>query len=420
MFLKKTIIFFFLINWCGLFSAVAQNDVKQLSLPWYVEKGLANNPTLRDYKNQIQSLYYDSLLVRNAIKPEMSANGLLLAAPVINGYGYDEAITNGNTFSALVSFSQNLLIKKQNQNLYQGIRFEQQGLQNASKITVTDLKHDITRQYIAAWSANADVVFSQNMLDMLKEQKEVLKQLIESGLYSQSDYMLLEIEISAQQFNISQNKLTYLDALYELNQLCGISDTTSVVLGEPDMAAYRNTENKLHPAFQQFYIDSLKITNQLENIRLKFRPQLRWVADAGLNNSIPSTIYKNFGFSAGLSFSMPLNFGKEKKLELTQLSFLEDTRINYFTFYKTQYQQKLSILYTDIVKNGSLITMTENQLSLYKKLIAIDKTLLEKGSISVIDFITILKSFIATQNNLTQLKGKQMQLINELNYWNSR
>jgi len=389
-------------------------------LQWYVETGVTNNPTLKDYKNQIQSLSYDSLLVHNSIKPDISANALMLAAPVIHEYGYDEAITNGNTLSALVSFSQNLLVKKQNNNSYQGIHYEKQSVQNSSKITVTDLKHDITAQYIAAWSANADVMFAQNMLDLLKEQKNVLKQLIESGIYSQSDYMLLEIETSAQQLSIKQNKLSYLEALFQLNQLCGIADTSSKVLSEPDMSSYQTYESSFHPTFLQFHIDSLKILNQSESIKLKYRPQLRWIADAGLNNTMPSTIYKNLGFSAGLSFSIPLNFKKEKSLLLTQLNFQEDTRSNYFKFYKTQYNQKLSMLNNDIVQTAQLITMTECQLTLYNKLIANDKVLMDKGTVSVIDFITVLKSYISTQDNLTQLKGKQMQLINELNYWNSR
>ena len=109
---KSVIIISFLIIWCSFTNILAQNSNKPFSLQWYVETGVTNNPTLKDYKNQIQSLSYDSLLVHNSIKPDISANALMLAAPVIHEYGYDEAITNGNTLSALVSFSQNLLVKK--------------------------------------------------------------------------------------------------------------------------------------------------------------------------------------------------------------------------------------------------------------------------------------------------------------------
>ncbi|MEI6766238.1 MAG: TolC family protein [Bacteroidota bacterium] len=389
---------------------------KKQSLDFYLQVGIANNPSLKDLQNQQKSLLYDSLLVRISRKPQISANGILLAAPVINGYGYDEAITNGNTFSAVVGFSQELLVKRTNKNQYENIHLQGSSVRNNSQLTRRELKREITTQFIAAWAAGVEVVYNDEILAMLKEQQNIVKQLAGQGLYNTTDYLSMQIEIQTQQINIRQRKLEYRQSLFELNRICGISDTTLYSLAEPTINPIPENPQQL-PFFEQFRIDSLKTMNEIEMTRLKYIPKLSWCADAGLNNTDPSFIHNNFGLSAGLNFSMPLNSGKQKNIELSKLGLIEDSRKSYKDFFSKQYQMQVVQIREQINQCDSLMAMTEIQIGSYNELIAADRLLMNKGSISMIDFISVVRNFIEVRRNRSSLLTQRLLLLNELSYW---
>jgi hypothetical protein len=70
-----------------------------------------NTALLDDLNNQSSSLSIDSLVYKfkTTIKCHLFAN----YAPVINNFGYDTAISNGQNGSAVVSFSQRIFGKSQ-------------------------------------------------------------------------------------------------------------------------------------------------------------------------------------------------------------------------------------------------------------------------------------------------------------------
>jgi hypothetical protein len=63
---------------------------------------------LDDLNNQSSSLSIDSLVYKANLKPQLNAIVFANYAPVINNFGYDTAISNGQNGSAVVSFSQNI------------------------------------------------------------------------------------------------------------------------------------------------------------------------------------------------------------------------------------------------------------------------------------------------------------------------
>jgi hypothetical protein len=78
----------------------------------FLSKRLLNTALLDDLNNQSSSLSIDSLVYKANLKPQLNA---LFAnyAPVINNFGYDTAISNGQNGSAVVSFSQRIIGKSQ-------------------------------------------------------------------------------------------------------------------------------------------------------------------------------------------------------------------------------------------------------------------------------------------------------------------
>jgi outer membrane protein TolC len=413
MFKRFGLIFFFFV--CSVSLLFSQSQAR--TLDYYVNTGISNNPSFKDFQNQQAALSYDSLLVRVSRKPQINANGLVLTAPRINGYGYDEAITNGNTFSAVVSFSQDLLVGKTNRNQYANIHIQNQSLQNNSHLTARELKRDITFQYILGWAAGKEVIFNNEVFVLLQEQSEIVKQLATQGLYNHADYLTMQIEIQTQQINIRQLRIEYLQNLYDLNRLCGITDTANYSLPEPVFANLIVQKPQQLPFFEQFRIDSLKTVNELEMTKLKYIPKLSWYADVGINNTDPLLIYKNFGFSAGLNFSVPLNSSRQKKLELAKISLAEDTRSAYKNFFDQQFNMQVYQIRQQISQYDSLIAVSEQQIKMYNELIDNDRLLINKGSISILDFITVLRNYMGSRNIISGLKTKRMLLINELNYW---
>ena len=68
-------------------------------LQYYIDIALQNSPLLKDYQNQVALNKYDSLLLRAGLKPQVSGSSINMYAPVIKGWGYDAAITNGAGFA---------------------------------------------------------------------------------------------------------------------------------------------------------------------------------------------------------------------------------------------------------------------------------------------------------------------------------
>src|SRR5579871_7034143 len=86
------------------------------SLDYYVNEALHNSPLLKDYNNQSRSNLIDSLRIRASYKPQVGGNSTNSYAPVINGWGYDNAITNGANISELVGVTQSLVSRQNLQN----------------------------------------------------------------------------------------------------------------------------------------------------------------------------------------------------------------------------------------------------------------------------------------------------------------
>src|SRR5476651_2707238 len=82
------------------------------SLDFFLQEGVKNSPLLKDFQGQLQSTKFDSLKLRAMRKPQVDASALIMVAPVFNGYGYDQAISNGGAYEALAGVSQGFLTKK--------------------------------------------------------------------------------------------------------------------------------------------------------------------------------------------------------------------------------------------------------------------------------------------------------------------
>ena len=171
------------------------------------------------------------------------------------------------------------------------------------------------------------------------------------------------------------------------------------------------------PLLKRFEIDSLRIENDKLLIDRHYKPEVKWFSDAGLVNNIPENIYQNFGLSLGLSLSMPVYDGNQRKLNYHKLRISEATRRSYKDFYKSQIDQQVRQLTDELEKTKQVIPQLEKQMDLSKELIKLDRLLLNKGEIPVTDYILAKKNIFNIQKELNQYRIKELQIIYEIMYW---
>ena len=113
------------------------------TLNYFIDQGLIHSPVLKDINNQLNSNTIDSLLIIAGQKPQVSFNGLLYYAPVINGVGYSEVITNISNISSQASVMQPIFNKKTIEALSSKSAIQNQSLRVSYKISENDLRKAI-------------------------------------------------------------------------------------------------------------------------------------------------------------------------------------------------------------------------------------------------------------------------------------
>jgi len=387
-------------------------------LDYFIIQGLNHSPLLKDIKNQVNSNSVDSLLVKAGQKPQVSYNGLLFYAPVINGIGYSEVLTDISKISSVVYVSQRIFNQKTIEAQYSKLGIQNQALRISSRITENDLRKVITLQYLSACSVSNEITYYRELLSSSKDEELILRQLVEKGLYKQVDYLSFMVEYKAQELLINDLQIQYQKEVSALHILCGLPDTTFELLALPEIKLNSPVSAANSPFFTRFVVDSLRIQNEILLVDRNYKPSISWFSDAGLLNNLPSEISKNFGFSMGLSLYMPIYDGQQRKLNYEKLKIAENTRKNYAGYFQQQFSQQLQPLYTELIKTQEIIPQVNQQLDFAESVIKQEKYLINSGNISITDYVTALKNYISVKSNLNQYQVKILQIITEINYWN--
>jgi outer membrane protein TolC len=407
--LRNKLIAFVLFLTSGLF-------VNAQSLDFYIQKGLDNSPLLKDFNNQLLSGKLDSLLAEASYKPQVNQVSQVMYAPTAKNFGYDEAITNGANYSAVLNVVQPLFNKKIKGNQFRNITLSNKTIEADARITTTELKQGITAQYLTAYADYSLIQFNQNTLNLLKDEQVLLKSLTDQGIYPQTDLMNLGISVTAQEITIRQAFIQYKNSLAILNFICGINDTSAVSLNKPELTVQNSFDLNSSPAMMKFRIDSLKNVNSKLLIDLNYRPKLNAFADAGFMAILPENIPHNFGTSIGLNFSMPIYDGKQRKLQVDKTSLAENSRLDNQAFYTSQYKQQINQLTEQLKLTEDLIIRIQNQLAEQEKLITLYKIEIGKGLVRFLDFLTTVNNYTQTKNTLTVSEMNRLQIINQMNY----
>lgn len=407
-------LFGFILSIFAFSVSVAQTSY---TLDHYLEQAQNNSPLLKDLKNQLSSAKVDSMRLRAGLRPQVTGTSAGLAAPVIGGFGYAGAITNNQTFSALVGVNQQIIGRNYRNAQLAGIALQQDSLVNASQLSVQDLKKAVIGQYITAYGDLKQLKFTQEIIDLLGKEEQTLKKLTQSNVYRQSDYLAFLVTLKQQQIQFQQARIQYKSDFATLNYLAGISDTTSVDLVEPNIqkSILPYAENSIF--FAKFKTDSLRLANSNNLIDFSYKPKANIFADGGYNTDFIQPA-KNFGTSFGFNVTVPIYDGGQRKLLHKKVQLQEETRQYYKFFYTRQYHQQIDQLNQQIAETEKLFTDINEQIKYDETLIKVDTELMQTGDLKIADLILAVNNYLTVKNLFTQTTINRLQLINQLNYWN--
>lgn len=415
-----------------LYLALAHQSKSQLSDYLTVAKN--NSPLINENTNliKVNGLEIERLKAFYT-KPQVGITASYLFSPIVshdngntklevnsmganNYFGYDLASSNGGQYQAQLNITQPLFNEQRLKTVQEQLLISSQINQNVARLTAHDIEKIVIDQYILCLQDYKQINYTEGMIKLLSEQKDLLQKLVSGTIYKQSDLTLLNIEYQNFLLQRSQLKANIRRDFLDLNILCGISDTTVVELQNIELSPNVTTESSGY--LEKYRLDSLNLFAQQKIFELKYKPQINWFANTGLNGVYIPDIWKRFGFSAGLSLTYNILDGNQKNITRNKTQILQKsisfyrenfTRIN--TLRKTKILNELAS-YTD------RITITQQQINDYNVLMNSYKKEIISGQLSIINYITTLKNMAMVQRDFTLLSSQKQTLINAYNYWN--
>lgn len=404
------------------------------NLDFYIEQAKMNSPIIQDNKNQSEAAHLEAERLKAFYtKAQVSLTGSYMFAPIIdrdhnstfdlnpsgtaeNYSGYDLAASNGGVYQGLLNINQPLFNNTRYEAAAEQTLIGAQLNQNTIQLTAHDLEKFITDQYILCLQDFKQTEYLNDLMAIIRDQERVVSKLVENGIAKQSDLSLLIIEYKTQQTTLATFKATYRRDLMDLRVLCGIADTTYQELEDIDLTL--NPDVEVSQFAEKYRLDSLNLLATQKMFEMKYKPTVGVFANTGLNAVYAPTIANRFGMSAGVNFTMNLTDGKQRKITQERTAVLLKSTTAYKTFFYNQNSLRKSKILTELRSINERLSLTEDQLNEYQKLLEFYKQELSRGQISVINYINILKNRATSQRDYILLKTNQELLINLYNYWN--
>lgn len=393
---------------------------QEKNLDYYVNAALQNSPLLKDYNNQQRLNHIDSLRILAGYKPQVTGVSTNSYAPNQHGYGYDNAITNGGQSSQLITVNKLFAGKKNIDNQLGAVRLLNQSLEITGKISGQDLKKAVTAQYVTAYGTGQQFRFNEDVLVLLRKEEILLRKMAENGAYRQTDYLIFLTTLKQQEVVNTQTRIQLQNDYAMLNYMVGIKDTCTATLPAPALSPAIVPDIEGTVFYQQFITDSLTLRNSDALIDFGYKPKVNLYGDGGFASTFANQAYKNWGVSFGVTLTVPIFDGHQRKMQHTKVSIQEQTRQQYRDFFKTQAEQQLADLYQQLNGTRQLLTQTADQLKYASALIEANHKLMNSGDVRMADYVLAISNYLTAKNTLTQNTINELQIINQINYWNRK
>lgn len=404
---------------CILIILIAyQGYAQNKTLDSFIKQAQSNSPLIKDYNNQILSSRLDSLLFRAALKTQVNFISSNSYAPVIHGFGYDGAITNGANISTLVQANRNFFSANNIANQLAAIRLQGRALSDTIQISLQDIKRAVTEQYIIAYGDQVTMDFNQEIYNLLQKEEQALKKLTQASVYKQADYLAFYTTLQQQQFVYLQSQIQYNTDYLTLNYLAGVVDTTVQRISNPNLNDSMQFDFYHSVFYKRFTTDSLRLATEKAIINYEYKPRIGAYTDAGYVSSLLESPYRNFGLSFGVSLAIPIYNAHQKQYRLRQVDLRENTRLSNKLFFVNQYKQQIAQLNQQLHASDLLVKTINEQIKYVQTLITANAKLLQTGDIRISDYVLAITNYINAQNILNQNYINRLRIVNQINYWN--
>lgn len=429
--MKKVI---FLMVFSALTLITYSQGVPNKTLEYYIEYAKENSPLINDYKNQYKVSEYEAQRLKAFYtQSKLEVNGNLLFVPIVskdNGntrfqltpqnavdyYGYDQGVSSGNLQAGL-TWTQPLFASSSYKAAHQQALVTQDINLNNIQLQGHELQRLVTDQYILCLLDKQKIAFADSILIILNEQENVIQKLAQSAIMKQSDYNLIKIEKAGYKESKRNYEQSYETHLLDLNILCGIKDTSIISLEEIKLDLNTLTDNSRF--LDKYRLDSLNLIARQAVSEIQYKPRINLFLDGGLRTSrYNSTTFNHFGMSAGITFAWTLFDGRQRKItrnqtnaELNTVSFDRENFIVQNNLRKRQYLSELKG-YDD------RSNIMQQQLASYIQVLADYNREIQKGQLSVLNYITVLKNRTQVAESYYLLQANRLLLINAYNYYN--
>ncbi len=402
----------------------------QYNLEYFIDTALKNSPLLTDYAHQsaINSLQRD-LESAQTSAARMYLTGNLLVAPYFNNngtfitpipgpdaVGYDPAVTNGGLYSAQVNLEQPLLTGAFLRAIDRQREVMGKSYVQRSAAATHDLAKQVTDQYLAALQFMLLHNLSVRLVESLNEQLKITADLVAQGNATASDYLQLRIETTAQSISADQTWQNYRSSIAQLFALCGVRDTATVMI---DTVALQATSTESASRFLlQFRLDSMSAAAQQEVFEARYQPQVSLFFNAGLNAVELVDVQRRFGISGGLNISLPILDGGQRSITRQQTALAEETAGRYAGHLAVAIAARRSDAENRMASTRANLAGMDTQHRDYEALIGIAQRQLRQGTLSMVEYLTLLRNYIDLQKNDIALRIVYQQEISNRNYWN--
>lgn len=383
-----------------------------------------NSPLLRETANQVRQNELDSLIRARQNGIQVGGIGSALYYPSItnsngdNIVGYDNAVTNGGNYAALAQATKPLFNRFQLQSDYQILASQGQVLRNTGRLSALDLRRNITDQFLTAYAAETQLAFSRTLLGQLRQQDAQLRQLVNAGIFKQTQYLSFYLSVRTQEVSVEQNQLAYRRELGTLRYLAGVADTALITLPAPAPPARRPLAGLLAPSQRQYTLDSLRLKLDRRAIDAGYRPKINGVLDAGLQSSsyLPLALAHSVGFGGGLQLAVPIFDGHQRQLQYQRLELREQSRRGYREFLTRQRRQQYEQLEGLIRASDALLGRIREQVRVAEALVGAARQQLATGDVAILDYLNLVTSYRTLQFSLTQAETDRLRSRFALDY----
>ena len=390
----------------------------------FLQLARQNSPLLRDLGNQVAQNRLDSLrrAAQNGI--QVGGVGASVFSPVVrrgNGDqagGYDEAVSNGGNYVGIAQATKPILNRLQLNTDYRILENQGLGLRNQGRLSSLDLRRSITDQFLNAYAAQSQLTFSRELLGQLEQQDKQLRQLVNAGIFKQTQYLSFYLSVRTQEVVVEQNRLAYRRELGTLRYLAGVADTAIVAIEKPAPPTHRPLVGLLSVAQRQYTLDSLRFRLDRQAVDATYRPKLSAVLDAGIQSSQPSLLAlgHSTGFSGGLLLSVPIFDGHQRQLQYQRIDLSERSRLGYRQFVTVQRQQQYTQLEGLIRASDALLARIREQLRVAEALVGAGRQQLATGDVAILDYLNLVTSYRTLQFSLTQAEADRLRSLYALDY----